>query len=376
MASACVCWTAQGHALLYTAQLRPCQYYCIVESRRLHSSHTWTYTTMAEERARRRYLMLPGGSFQVVEDDDRVDMQLQPPTETPEVARPVLTTTCGSGDTSVPGTSSAPIHQQNPWIPAGTVNVQPNIAYGRAGMSQSRIAGSPLPGSSSSKSFTPIQGKRRPQTEGASMKRARTASAPLTVQRHPSEGAAPPYVAAHPTIIESSPLTVPSSFSSTSRAATVETMRAYDLRIPDVNINAQRNATNYQDDGEASHCERTQMAGSKTSPHHPMSSSYSCDEAVPSTSHAVLEAAASAGNNASQPRESAETSNQPQRNPLENITWVCPFCAEKFNYSTDLIKHWDHTMVNGKHLCRSCGELFMRPSDFKSHYVNHTCKKP
>lgn len=337
------------------------------------------------------------------------------------------------------------------------------------------------------------------------MKRARTASAPLTVQRHPSEGAAPPYVAAHPTIIESSPLTVPSSFSSTSRAATVETMRAYDLRtsgvtsnfqrnmeyhqadrrfsshdvndngsigvqrptsirsrrdavpstseasmvkpsatlennlrvpagtpklqsnatfgseltsqwsvasflppvssgydpiaalealvrrleideesdslrnsarIPDVNINAQRNATNYQDDGEASHCERTQMAGSKTSPHHPMSSSYSCDEAVPSTSHAVLEAAASAGNNASQPRESAETSNQPQRNPLENITWVCPFCAEKFNYSTDLIKHWDHTMVNGKHLCRSCGELFMRPSDFKSHYVNHTCKKP
>ncbi|KAL1486867.1 hypothetical protein MTO96_008644 [Rhipicephalus appendiculatus] len=133
---------------------------------------------MAEQRTPRWNLRMSGGSGQVTEDDDSMDMQLEEPEE---ASSPVLTPTGGSSDPSAPG--SLPAH--------GVPNRKPNAATRVCLATES-----PVLRLRPTAAFPPVPaliGKRRPETEEAPIKRARTASATLSDQRHPSEGSAPSY---------------------------------------------------------------------------------------------------------------------------------------------------------------------------------------
>ncbi|XP_075731806.1 uncharacterized protein LOC119181680 isoform X2 [Rhipicephalus microplus] len=108
--------------------------------------------------------------------------------------------------------------------PFGTPRSQPNTAQEYANMAQYGSTRPPPPAYNSRNSKSSLQDRRRPDNEGASIQRT-----PYALWR-PFEDTSRSIVTVDLTQTESSHLPVPPSFPSTSQAAMVKTMRAYDSR--------------------------------------------------------------------------------------------------------------------------------------------------
>ncbi|KAL3196893.1 hypothetical protein MRX96_014981 [Rhipicephalus microplus] len=128
----------------------------------------------------------------------------------------------------------SPVRHKRPWgetmqaydsrNPFGTPRSQPNTAQEYANMAQYGSTRPPPPAYNSRNSKSSLQDRRRPDNEGASIQRT-----PYALWR-PFEDTSRSIVTVDLTQTESSHLPVPPSFPSTSQAAMVKTMRAYDSR--------------------------------------------------------------------------------------------------------------------------------------------------
>ncbi|XP_049275398.1 zinc finger protein 431-like [Rhipicephalus sanguineus] len=159
------------------------------------------------------------------------------------------------------------------------------------------------------------------------------------------------------------------------------------FKIPDDNCNAELNTTNEQDEGTDVRCERAHTAEKKTHLPLPMSSSWAGDDAVPSTSHADMDAATSAGNNARIGTGSKQAGKREDIDGVYSDMNRCKktpgegghkreICGNSFKSKDTLARH-RHTHTGEKpYHCDTCDKSFSQKGNLNVHRRIHTGEKP